>query len=99
MITSICKEGIMPEKLEECVQVCTLLSQPIVVHIIDRLSDGRDVTARYLISSQFSYHTILKYLRGLMSVGIVRKEHLGTEVTYKMNNARFNTVCRVINSI
>lgn len=73
-------------------EVFSMMSLPIVLHILSQLERERDVASRRIVTSEFKYHTVLKYLRKLETIFLVRKERLGSEVTYRLNYDRLETV-------
>lgn len=93
-----------PTKLDidACVAAANVydtLTMPIVQHILYYLEQERDVQASRMVSSNYRYHTILKYLRKLETLKLVRKERLGNEVSYRLNHARLDLINTAAESI
>lgn len=76
------------EEYHNVLDVCRLLETPVVRHIITCLGNWGDTSTRNLVTREYKTHTTLKYLRQLEAIHLVRKERLGSEVTYKLNNER-----------
>jgi predicted MarR family transcription regulator len=73
-------------------EVFEVVSNPIVIHIMNLLERRRNLLALDLTSGEYKVPLILKYLRRMEAIGLVRKDKLGREISYILNHDRLDTI-------
>jgi hypothetical protein len=92
MSATVSSSRVAAAAYKRALQIYKVLDTPAVQHIVSYMEANRDVEARDLTTNHYSKPTILKYIRVLVRLQLVRRDRLGSEVSYRLNYDRLDNI-------